>query len=176
MMDAKLLQELFKLKQDQTVMGPTHNILGTVLNFDGLEGKGQIVVERGSYGAYIWVNGKCLALVDLFTFSPEYKKACDPGDDRDYPQIVFYQPEEDESLGHVRWLPDRTEIFVEWNPLEQVTDAIGTTLTYTLDEEANVQECPVCHEPCIGDMNIADHGMCTDCAHDKMLGLEGTEQ
>ena len=30
--------------------------------FDHDEAKGKIVLEQGSYGAFLWINGKCLAI------------------------------------------------------------------------------------------------------------------
>jgi hypothetical protein len=67
MISTTAIQELFESKQDVTVAGNDSQREAVLMNFDGPEGKGQIVVERGGYGAYIWVNGQCPALVD---FSP----------------------------------------------------------------------------------------------------------
>jgi hypothetical protein len=71
----------------------------------------------------------------LFSFSPEHKNGCGQGDEHDFPQIVFYQPNEDDALGHVRWLPGHTEIYVERNPVEPSTDTLGKNLAYYPDKE-----------------------------------------
>ena len=36
------------------------------------------------------------------------------------------------------------------------------------DEEADVEECPRCHQLCNGDVTISDHGCCIDCLHEQL--------
>lgn len=45
----------------------------------------------------------------------------------------------------------------------------------TVNEEANVEECPVCHEFCNGDVTIADHGKCYDCHKSELSQNEEQE-
>lgn len=83
-----------------------------MLKVDSPEGKGRILIERGPSGAYIWVNGHCLGLIDLFYFSEECKSGTREGDPVNFPQFIFYS-ERDDALGHIRWLDDRTQVLVD---------------------------------------------------------------
>jgi hypothetical protein len=79
------------------------------------EARGEIKIERSPYGIYIHVNGKRIAMVDLFYFSPRWKSqaAADEEpheiEDRlkqgsDLPQIVLYIGDEhNDPIAHVRW-------------------------------------------------------------------------
>ena len=84
------------------------------------EAKGEIKIERAPYGVYISINGKCLAMVDLFYFSDEWKAAdrdavgkldvLDHGSD--FPQLVIYSGNDnDDPLATVRWLKDKVVVW-----------------------------------------------------------------
>ena len=114
----------------------------TSFEFDGPEGKGVVEIEEGSYGAYIWVNGKCLALVDLFYLSDAGQDIKEP-----HPALVFYEPDtHEDALGGVHWFHDEIEVYVERRDLVLTTDMVGRTLTYKRDWEDDMGEC----EPGIG--------------------------
>jgi hypothetical protein len=85
----------------------------TRFEFNSPEGKGVVEVEEGPYGPYIWVNGQCLCLIDLFYFSENGQEAVKA--EAGYPAIVFYQPGEDDALGSIKWKKDKTTVLVERN-------------------------------------------------------------
>jgi len=80
------------------------------------EAKGEIRIEQGRYGVDIYVNGKCLADVDLFYFSPEWNERgadCKEPDETDerskersgFPQINLYTGADiGDHAGYVRWV------------------------------------------------------------------------
>lgn len=99
-----------------TLMGipPQANIEVLEMHFDGPEGKGVVQFERGGYGPYIKVNGRLIALVDLFYLS-EMGESEDgsPG----FPQICAYpQTEGSEAVAKVRFHDDRVIVLVDSNP------------------------------------------------------------
>jgi len=83
--------------------------------FHEQEAEGVIMFERSAYGLYVYINGKCLAQIDLFYFSPDWKERT-PDDEEphetedrlrqgsDFPQIVIYSGDiKDDVFAHVRW-------------------------------------------------------------------------
>lgn len=89
---------------------PQANIKSVEMNFDGPEGKGLVQLERSGYGPYIKVNGRTIALVDLFYLSemgtPEDGA---PG----FPQISAYPNETDEAIARIRFHEDHVDILVD---------------------------------------------------------------
>jgi len=107
-------------------------VRSAIFVFDEQEAKGDIVVERGAYGLYIWVDGECLALIDLFYLSPANDNE-EPH--KKHPAIHLYQPGEDDALGSVHWYPDRTEIMMERIGVDSVTGAYESRMIYRPKEE-----------------------------------------
>lgn len=97
---------------------------GIVMTFDTQEAKGNIIIERGTYGAYIWVNEVCLGMIDLFHLSPESPDG--------YPQLTVYQQGEDDTLLTVQSFPDKTVVEFDrsWNAIDQDHSELTTTYTY----------------------------------------------
>ena len=76
--------------------------MSDVIGICGSDGSviGTIQVEETYFGAYIYVNGRCLAMVDLY-----YMQIKDP--DRRYPQLVVYTGDDDDNpLMHIQWRHD----------------------------------------------------------------------
>jgi hypothetical protein len=117
-MDNDKFNSLFENEQDTLALGSGSQIRfkgdveAVMLNIDCPEGKGKILIERGASGVYIWVNGHCLGLIDLFYFSEECRSGVVEGDPVDFPQFIFYS-ERDDALGHIRWLEDRIQVLVD---------------------------------------------------------------
>jgi hypothetical protein len=73
-------------------------------NFNTEEAKGTIEVEREVYGLSIYVNGKCMVMVDLYYFSPEAHGELANNEKLDQLQLVLYSGEDTEDeLGYVSW-------------------------------------------------------------------------
>jgi hypothetical protein len=80
------------------------------------EARGEVQIKQSRYGLDIYINGKCLAEVDLFFFSPEWTgqsaegKEPDKTEDRPkeksgMPQITLYTgADTDDQAGYVRWV------------------------------------------------------------------------
>jgi hypothetical protein len=133
-MEKDRIEYVFNNNQDSAVMDSGHQIKfnreiqAVMLDIDGPDGKGKILIERGANGAYIWVNGKCLAMVDLFYYSDECKSGARQGDPLDFPQLIFYT-EGDEALGRIRWLEGATQLLVDRLEARHYKDYFGHTIT-----------------------------------------------
>lgn len=133
-MDKARIEHEFTNDQDSAVLESGHQLKfndelqAIMLNIDGPEGKGKIVIERGANGAYIWVNGKCLAMIDLFYYSDECKSGARQGDPLDFPQLIFYT-ESEETLGRIRWLDGATQLLVDHLEARHYKDFFGHTIT-----------------------------------------------
>lgn len=82
-----------------------------IMNFDLVEAKGQVALVRGGFGAEIWVDGKCVALIDLY-FRARGFEDHDP-DDAGKLHIQIEAPDTPDPLGHVYIHPDHTEMVME---------------------------------------------------------------
>lgn len=103
-----------------------HKAEGVHLTFDTPESVGEIKVERCGFGAYISVNGKCLALIDLYHLSPS---SDEKGDGPGFPQVVIYTGNDgDDSAAHIRWLEDEVRFLFNGEERHGV-DANGETYT-----------------------------------------------
>jgi hypothetical protein len=137
-MEKSEVNQISSYSQDSAVLESGHQIkfndqLNAILfNIDGPEGKGKIVIERGANGAYIWVNGKCLAMIDLFYYSDECKSGARQGDPLDFPQLIFYA-EGDQALGRIRWLDGATQLLVDRLEARHYKDYFGHTITINED-------------------------------------------
>lgn len=76
-MDDEKIRQLMAVGEEAVIYNEQGQIEAALIRFDGPEGKGRIVVERGGYGLYVWVEGydQPLCLVDLFYYSREHHKA-----------------------------------------------------------------------------------------------------
>lgn len=104
----------------------------TRFEFNGPEGKGVVEIEEGSYGPYIWVNGKCLALVDLF-----YLSEAERGEsERElHPALVLYEPDtHEDAFGGIHWFHDEIKVYIERRDLVLTKDVVGVSLTYDRTE------------------------------------------
>ena len=105
------LSILFKQNRDTVKRdSDTQQINAALLVFDQPESLGTIIIERVSSGIYIHINGRCLALIDLYACGHEYQANVQPEEPRDYPQIIFYTGNDgDDPLGHVRWFANQCQ-------------------------------------------------------------------
>jgi hypothetical protein len=132
---------LFKCAGDTVIHDPNGKIGCVLMTFDGPEGEGKIVIERGSYGAYIHINGKCLALADLFYFSRACKEIEDDPGLRDFSQMVLYSSREgDDPLGYVHWWEDKAEILVEHDLMEYNEDPSYGFVTVTVEYDRQPEQ------------------------------------
>ena len=138
-MDKRKIKQVFDKDKDQLILSSGSRIhfkdevQAVMLDVDEAEGKGKIVIERGANGAYIWVNGKCLAMIDLFYYSDECKSGARPDDPLDFPQVIFYT-DGDEAFGRIRWLDGATQLLVDRLEAHHYQDFYGHTIT--IDESA----------------------------------------
>ena len=78
-----------------------------VMHFDDDGAKGTIAFQRSGHGVYVWIDGRELAIVDLFHGSPEAGRE-EPGGG-EYPQMVFHDPESGDEIALFRFKGDRAE-------------------------------------------------------------------
>lgn len=79
------------------------------MEWDEPEAKGRVKIEEGSYGAWIYVDDWCVAMIDLFHLA-------DAGEDEHgrYPQIVIYSGYDwDDPACHAMILKDRVRVRFE---------------------------------------------------------------
>ena len=102
----KFIEE--NIGKDNLLMRPcTKDVVEVVtMHFDHEEAKGTIAIERCGYGSYIWVNGKCIAMVDLFHCSDEESEENGGGP---YFQIVMYDREGDNATAAFKFKKDKSE-------------------------------------------------------------------
>lgn len=80
-----------------------------ILNYDGPEAKGVVRIETGYYGPWIYVNDRCVAMIDLFHLT-------DNGEDEHgkYPQVViFADHENDDPVAHAMILEEKVMVRFE---------------------------------------------------------------
>jgi len=101
------------------------------LNVNEPEAKGTIVLEESAYGATLHVNGQCLALVDLFPFSPAGRSILPDHQPTARPQLAVYDGTSDsDALGNVFWRADgRVEIVVNQPGIEYACEGDTHTLS-----------------------------------------------
>lgn len=134
MLDNKAIELLAANKVDGPVVDPeTGETVGLAMNFETEEARGHVFFERSSYGAYVWVNGKPLFLVDLYFYS----KTGDFEQSPKCPQVLFYPlVGADDPLGYVRWRNDNlVEVQVEARRMEYGRSAERDHLLTQIPEE-----------------------------------------
>ena len=101
------------------------------LKVDGPEAKGTIGLEESSYGATLHVNGQCLALVDLFPFSPAAHSIVPDDHPTARPQLALYDGTRDsDALGNVHWRSDGSvEIVANQPDIEHTREGDTHTLS-----------------------------------------------
>ena len=102
----KFIEE--NIGKDNLLMRPcTKDVVEVVtMHFAHEEAKGTIAIERCGYGSYIWVNGKCIAMVDLFHCSDEESEN---NGDGPYFQLIMYDREGDNATAAFKFKKDKSE-------------------------------------------------------------------
>lgn len=131
------VQPFFDETEDTTALDPhSQEIEAALFVFsDESYTTGKIVIERSSYGVYIHINNRCLAMVDLYHFGPEHKESIEPAEPSDFPRIIFYTGNEaDDPVGTIAWHSAHTEIHIDRSDIRQQHDR--SSHTYIIDEQA----------------------------------------
>lgn len=104
---------------DRVIFEPhTGRVSAALLEFDQPDCFGKVIVARDDSGLLIYINGRCLAKVDLFASSTECQEIVQPDQRQECAQIILYTGEQhDDPLGHVRWLPDQAQFLVNRVPI-----------------------------------------------------------
>lgn len=97
-----------------------------ILNYDGPEAKGTVRIETGYYGPWIYVNDRCVAMIDLFHLTD------DGGDEHGkYPQIViFADHENDDPVAHAMILEGK--VMVRFERDNETSRDLGRNLIVTV--------------------------------------------
>jgi hypothetical protein len=78
------------------------------MEFNHSEAKGIITIEEGTFGAWISVNGKCVAMIDLFYLSESGEGTEFEG----FPQIAIFNGGDD-PVGHVLLMENMVRVRFE---------------------------------------------------------------
>jgi hypothetical protein len=75
-------------------------------------GDNRVIVKEHKTGLDIYVNGKCLALVDLFYLMEDGADELDG--EEEFAQVVLYTGDDGQDpLAHVRWYENRIEVSLD---------------------------------------------------------------
>lgn len=106
------------------------------MEWDEQEAKGRVKIEEGAYGPWISVDGRCVAMIDLFHQTED-------GEDEHgrYPQVVIYNGDDyDDPVCHAMILKDRVRVRFENYNVGVRHDPHGNVNVDVFTEREGVEE------------------------------------